>query len=112
MALTAQTVVDLARKPLKDAAKARWSDADLLTYYNQGILMALDRRPELFVGSYASLPANAETLGSTFPLPARYLQAIADWITGSCDLEENEVADEGRADMMMKKFLIELGVSP
>lgn len=104
MALTAQSAVDLAREPLKDAAKVRWPDAKLLVYYNQAIMFALDKRPDLFVGQYTALPVGEDVLGTAFRLPPRYLQAVADWITGHADMEQDEAASAQRAGAVLQKF--------
>ena len=37
MTITYQTVLDVARLPLNDSDKARYRDADLMTYANHGI---------------------------------------------------------------------------
>ena len=45
MAFTYQSIVDLARMPLNDDDKVRYTDATLLIYANHGILQILKRRP-------------------------------------------------------------------
>jgi hypothetical protein len=81
MASTYQSIVDLARTPLNDDDKVRYTDATLLLYANHGILQILKRRPDLFVGQFGSLPAGDATLDDTFSLPAGYIQTLADYVT-------------------------------
>jgi hypothetical protein len=104
MAFTYQSVIDLARIPLNDADKARYSDADLLSYANHGLLTLLKRRPDLFVGSYSSLPDGEKALTDSFPLPVQYVQTIADYVTGRAEMSDDEHVNSGRAAAFAQLF--------
>jgi len=115
VALTNQSAVDLARKPLNDdEAPQRYPDDRLMAYCNSALLLALDKAPHLFFGLYSNaavLPNGERALGDQFPLPARYLQAVADYITSAAEFQEDEHVDSGRAKLMLDKFIAELGIA-
>jgi hypothetical protein len=92
-----QYLVDLARVPLNDADKARYPDETLLLFANQAILQVLKRRPDLFIGQFASPPTGQAALTDTFPLPPEYAQTVADYVTGRADMTDDEHASSGRA---------------
>ena len=104
MAFTYQSVVDLARIPLNDVDKTRYSDATLLSFANHGMLAILKRRPDLFIGSYASLPDGQKALTDAFPLPVQYVQTLADYVTGRSELTDDEFATSGRAATFAQLF--------
>jgi hypothetical protein len=107
MAFTYQSVVDLARTPLNDDDKARYPDATLLLYANHGILQILKRRPDLFVGQFGSLPAGDATLDDMFPLPAGYVQTLADYVTARAEMADDEHVNSGRAAAFVQLFAAE-----
>lgn len=98
--LTYQSAVDLARIPLNDAGRDRYPDSILLAFASQGVLQILKRRPDLFSGQFAAV-ANwsdgARLLGDAFPLPAGYLQTVADYITFRAETADDEHVNSGRA---------------
>lgn len=104
MAFTYQSVVDLARFPLNDADKARYSDATLLSFANHGMLKILKRRPDLFVGQFASLPNGEKVLSDAFPLPAGYVQTVADYVTARAEMTDDEHVNSGRAAAFAQLF--------
>jgi hypothetical protein len=107
MAFTYRSAVDLARIPLNDASKDRYSDDVLLAFANQGVLQILKRRPDLFSGQLARLPDwpdGERLLGDTFPLPAEYLQTVADYITFRAETADDEHVSSGRASAFARFF--------
>jgi hypothetical protein len=97
MAFTYQSVIDLARIPLNDADKVRVSDVTLLAFANHGILALTKRRPDLFVGQYSSLPTGENALTDAFPLPAAYVQTLADYCTFRAETIDDEKMNSGRS---------------
>lgn len=93
---TAQNIIDQARIPLVDAAKARFSDADGLSYLNFGLKMLRRRRADLFIGSLKGDLATL-TLGSTVVVPENVLQALADYITARAETHDDAAAMNDRA---------------
>lgn len=104
MAFTFQSVVDLARLPLNDADKARYTDADLLIYANHAVLTLIKRRPDLFIGSFSSLPTGEAALTDAFPLGAEYVQTVADYCTARAESSDDEFVNSGRAALFMQLF--------
>lgn len=104
MAFTYQSVIDLARIPLNDADRARYSDATLLSFANHGMLALTKRRPDLFIGSFSSLPNGEKVLGDAFPLPAGYVQTIADYVTARAEMTDDEHVNSGRAAAFAQLF--------
>jgi len=97
MAYTYQSAVDLARKPLNDSAKTRYTDAVLFGYaisYTQKIAR---ERPDLFFSSFATLPGSTAVIGDTWPLPESFLQVCADYITARAEFHDDEHVNTGRA---------------
>jgi hypothetical protein len=103
-AFTYQDLVNVARLPLNDTDKARYSDADLLAYANGGILTLLKRRPDLFIGQFASLPNGSASLATAFPLGVEYIQTIADYVTARAESTDDEHVNSGRAALYMQLF--------
>ncbi len=104
MPFTYQSVVDLARAPLNDSDKTRYSDDDLLMFANHGMLALTKRRPDLFIGQFSSLPTGEETLTDPFPIGAEYVQLLADWVTARAEMTDDEHANSGRAAAFVNLF--------
>lgn len=92
--MTAQEVIDLARVPLNDTDKDRYTDTDLLRFLNAGLRLLQRSRADLFIGSLGtSLPALA--LGDSLPTPDHVDQSLADYVTAramTVDTEDGERA--------------------
>ena len=110
MAYTVQNVLDLARLPLNDMLKARYTDATLLTYYNTGIFRLYELRPDLQIGTYgtAYTPVLAAALSSSIPVSDRFAQPLADFIGGRAEMRDEDAASSGRAQALMKLFADEV----
>lgn len=97
MPRTFQNVVDRARTPLNDADKTRWSDAVLLGFANDGVLLLRQRRPDLFFGSYTSLPGAEQLISSNIPVGDEHFPALADYVTARALFGEDEEAVQAQA---------------
>ena len=104
MPFTYQSVVDLARIPLNDADGARYTDETLLMFVNHGLLVVVKRRPDLFVGNFSNLPTGEKALTDAFPLPAEYIQLIADYVTSRAEMTDDEHVNSGRAVAFAQLF--------
>lgn len=83
---TAQNVMDLARIPLNDNGKVRWSDPELLQHLNQGLEQIRRARPDLFdVWTDFSL-----IVTDTVPLAAAYHQNLADYVAARAFAKDDE----------------------
>lgn len=103
MPFTAQQVIDLARIPLNDARKARYTDARLLQFVNSAVLRIYELRPDLFIGTGWTGPS-ALSLSSNFPLPDRFAQDVADYVAGRAEIADDDAASMQRANMLMQMF--------
>lgn len=110
MAFTYQSAVDLARIPLNDTGKDRYSDATLLTLANQGMLQIFKRRPDLFTGQFGNLPHRENLLADIFPLPAEYVQTVADYVTARAEMTDDEYVNAGRAALFMQLFAADAAI--
>jgi len=105
---TNQTVVDLARVVLNDAAKVRYSDATLLGYLSSAVRRAYELRPDLRIGNYLTAEDVPAALGGTFPLADRYIQTCADYVSGRAELRDDDASTEARAQALLALFGSEL----
>jgi hypothetical protein len=104
VAFTYQNIVDLARIPLNDKDKVRYTDDQLLSFANQGMMAFAKRRPDVFVGQYNNMPAGNYALTDLFPVDVSYVQQIADWVTARAEMSDDEFADSGRAGVFGNMF--------
>lgn len=98
---TMQDIVDRGRKPVQDAAKTRFSDADLLRFANDFVQIARRERPDLFFGSFSTLPGDT-VIGGTFPLPVELESAAADYVTARAEATGDEASLEQKAVAFMR----------
>lgn len=99
---TYQDVVNLAREPLNDTDKARYSDSQLMLYTNTAILTLAQRRPDLFIGQFDNLPTGQADLADDFPLPPAYTVTLSDYVTARAEMIDDEHANTGRAAAFMQ----------
>ncbi len=104
MALVYQNIMDLARIPLNDEDKVRYSDAMLMSFTVHGMLQVLKRRPDLFIGRFDTPPGAEEGPAGIFPLQPEYAQLIADYVTARAEAGDDEHLDSGRAAVFMQLF--------
>jgi hypothetical protein len=90
---TALSILNLARDPLNDDEKVRWTDAALLPHLNQGLEQIRRARPDLFLGSAVPFGTDfALTLGDVVPMEASYHQNLADYIAARAFAKDDEEA--------------------
>jgi len=105
MSYTMQQIVDIARKPLEDDDKDRYSDADLLGYVVSALLLLRTKRPDFFFGTFSSLTdLSALTLVSTFPLDDQYAQGVADYATARASTHDSDHVTSGRVQQFFDLF--------
>lgn len=104
MAYTFQSVLDMARIPLNDEDKVRYSDAQLLVFANHGVLALVKRRPDLFIGRFDALPDGQAALSDTLPVDAEHAQLVADWVVARAEMTDDEHANSGRAAAYINLF--------
>lgn len=103
MAVTYQQVIDLARLPLNDSDKVRYTDAQALLYAQTGIALLLNKRPDLFLGQFTALPDPFDdVVGDNIPIDTRYKQALADYVTARCETHDDENVVQQRAQLFFQ----------
>jgi hypothetical protein len=101
MAFTVQQVIDRARVPLNDAAKSRYSDAELTVYANDAYYLLRRYRSDIFLGQWSALP---ESLGIDDEFPAvniMYIPSISDYVTARAEFKDDEAVIAQRAQAML-----------
>lgn len=101
MAFTVQQVINRARVPLNDAAKTRYSDAEMAVYANDAYYMLRRYRSDIFLGLWSALP---DVLGLSDEFPAvniMYLPSIADYVTARAEFKDDEAVIAQRAQAML-----------
>lgn len=97
MTFTYQAVVDLARIPLNDEDKTRYSDATLMAYANSSIHELFKRRPDIFIGQLANPPDGMANLEDICPIESGYAMTLADYVTARVSMIDDEHATSGKA---------------
>lgn len=101
MAFTVQQVIDRARVPLNDAAKSRYSDAELTVYANDAYYLLRRYRSDIFLGKWSSLPA-ALGLDDEFPaVDIMYIPSVSDYVTARAEFKDDEAVIAERAQAML-----------
>lgn len=103
MSRTFQQTIDRARIPLNDDDKVRYTDAQLLSFANDAVLLLRQKRPDLFFGSW-TIPAGEYALGDQIPVDDRYFPALADYVTGRVEMRNDEDAMQQRAQAFLSLF--------
>lgn len=107
MARTYQNAADRARSvALNDSAKTRWTDAELIAFANDGVLVLRRRRPDLFFGQFAALPSSTEvTVGSTsLPVPDEFFVPLVDFMVARANGRESEDAAAALVPVYDRQF--------
>lgn len=115
MALTIGGLLTEARGILNDTVASpsyRYSDTDLVNAFNDALLQARAKRPDVFlamglrnaVPQYA-MPADSTT---TFPLDPMFYPAFLYYIVGRSEMREDTFSDDSRAVQLSNKFVSQL----
>lgn len=104
MARTVQAVVDRVREILQDEDGIRYPDVDVCSYVVDGIQQARSVRPDLFIGQYNVALPDTVTTAVTLPLPDSIFNALCYFVSGSCELRDDEFAVEGRAMVLRESY--------
>jgi hypothetical protein len=87
---------------------SRWTDADLLGYFNAGLRYLYASRPECRLAADGSLSALATVTAWTadLPLPDLYAEPLADFVRHMAFAKDaGDTRDAGRAAEWWKRFL-------
>lgn len=100
---TIQDVIDEARVILQDAAKVRYTDAQLTKICNYALFTANRLRPDLFFSSIGTAQT-ALTVGNTFPLPPQYEPVVSNYVASRAEMRDDEYSVDGRAATLLSEF--------
>lgn len=104
MARTAQNVCDRARLILKDPAKTRFSDPELLLGVNDAITILRRRRPDLFFGSLGTAAIAEIAIGDNLPIEDQFFVPVCQYVTAWAEFREDEDTMIERAAEFYKLF--------
>lgn len=105
-----QDVMDRARIPLNDAkdlagsdANCRNSEAKLLGFANDAVVLLRQKRPDLFFGQFTALPG-PKVAADFVPIADEYFTALVDYVVARAETQDDESVNEGRAIAFFKLF--------
>ena len=112
MALGLSTVTDFvtsARTLLQDTSETyRYSDNEILTAMNIGLLEARRLRPDLFPTTPTAVPSYTIVDGTAIAIDGQYLPALLYYVVGHCQLRDEEGTMDARAGGLMNRFVSQL----
>jgi hypothetical protein len=100
MTTTAQALIDLARLPLNDAAKVRYTDADALKHLNAILRDLQSYRADLFIGGL-STPFTDLILANTVPVDDAVIHSVADMLSGRMVTIDDDADLQTKAAMFL-----------
>lgn len=101
---TVQDYVGEARVLLQDlVADYRYTDLELVTALNMGIMTAKLLRPDLFIG-LTSLPHFTVSDTTSFAMDEQYRPAFVYFMVGHVQLRDEEDTQDNRAQAFIGKF--------
>lgn len=105
------TVADYVREArtlLQDTVPTyRYSDTELLSALNMGVLTARRLRPDLFINT-TTLPSFTAVDGTLFGMDEQYRVAFVYFIVGHAQLRDEEDTQDARAAAFIGKFTQQL----
>jgi hypothetical protein len=114
MALTVGGLLTEARGILQDTDPSvdgltRYSDADLVAAFNDALLQARMKRPDIFLdmGMRNSVPQYVmpDDVATVFPLDPMFYPAFLFYVVGRSEIREDTFSDDSRAVTLMNKFV-------
>jgi len=103
-------VLNSARKQIDDSAKNEWSDADLLVWYNEGVVQIRCFRPYTLIaadGTFITYVAADDEVNDDvlFAEPEKWIIALTDFIPYRAFSEDSgDKRDESRSNQHWNNF--------
>lgn len=101
--VTINDLITRAREPLNDPLDLRYTDDLLLSFANAAIYRAAEIRPDLRFGQYSTQMEDVG-LSDVFPFPSRFLQPLADYVTGRAMASSDTAAASAGAPAYAQLF--------
>lgn len=108
MARTIGELLNDARSHLNDRiAPYRYSDEDLVVYYNDGLRELRRLRPDSFFSLYGTaLPEyTVADVALSVIVPDEFFTALAYFVAGNAELRDDEFVVDGRVAGLLKQFV-------
>jgi hypothetical protein len=90
----------------------RYSDTDLVNAFNDALVQARAKRPDLFLpmGLRNTVPQFSMPTDQTTPFPLDFsvYPAFLYYVVGRSEMREDTFSDDGRATVLMNKFVSQL----
>lgn len=93
---------------IQESGAFRYSDQELINAFNDALVMARAKRPDVFLdmGLRNPVPQYATTDTAVgFPIDVGYYPALLFYVVGRTELKEDTFADDNRATTLMNKFV-------
>jgi hypothetical protein len=103
MPYTMMDLVEQTRDNIDDGLAGRFTDEKLLVFANDALLRLRLYRPDMFVGSFTSLPEQL-ALSTAVPFPDEVVPAVIDYMCARTDLKNDEAALRARAPQFYQLF--------
>lgn len=105
---TVQKFVTESRVLLQDTVEPyRYATSEIIEALNIAVLEARRLRPDMFIGSFSSLPSYS-SVNDTVTLEPMYRPSFVYYIAGRMQLRDDETAQDQRATILMNKFVAQL----
>lgn len=104
MARTVKNVVDRVQITLQDKKGTRYPADQLAGYLIDGLHLARQLRPDMFIGKYDVAIPDAMALADTLPVPDHVFGPLANYVAGCAELRDDEFAVDGRAMTLQEAY--------
>jgi hypothetical protein len=108
VARTIQQLFDEARGHIMDVGGDRYSDEDLLSYFNNCLYEIKRLRPDAYFGIAEVPQYTLSQLDDEFPLDGMFATATSYFLAGSASLRDDEHVAESRAAGLLAMFASKL----
>jgi len=101
-----------ARVILNDASADRYTDAQLISDFNNAISQTKALRPDAFILGEALPEFTTADLADDFPLPEIFVQSFVYYLAGNAELRDDEFTVDNRAMTLLAAFRRDLTGQP
>ena len=105
MARTVADVIKRVQITLQDKKGTRYPAEQLVGYLIDGLHLARQLRPDMFIGKYNVPIPDAMLLTDNLPVPDHVFGPLANYVAGSAELRDDEFAVDGRAMTLRESFV-------
>lgn len=112
--IVADYVVEVRRILQDTVTPYRYTDTNLCSALNMGLLEARRLRPDLFLtsGLRNSVPSFPVSNATAVPMDPQYRPALVYYMAGQTQLMDEETTQDARASVFLNKFVSQLLTLP